>query len=181
MVYSDFHSKVQLRPHIQNRTASQCGLWTTCFNLPERPLATVRFLTYHACPFPCQAPYEHISLQINSVQWMLKTPMYPLDIGYSLRLCKISRETWHDMADYLLGTDCWQPGFGEPSTTDHPMSLPHYLSFAFTRSRFQIGDISVKIGLLDVDTSKKQIQYNPLLSLSRLTCFSWFSSYPEAW
>ncbi|THD18168.1 hypothetical protein D915_010805, partial [Fasciola hepatica] len=133
----------------------------------------------------CQAPYEHISLQAHSVQWILKSPMYPLDISNSLRLCKISRETWHDMADFIMCAECWQSESGGAPATGHPMLLSHYLSFAFTRSRIQIDGISARIALIDTGASneltERPLRCTPLLSVSSCSCFSWSSGCPDLW
>ncbi|TPP67743.1 hypothetical protein FGIG_06605 [Fasciola gigantica] len=133
----------------------------------------------------CQAPYEHISLQTHSVQWILKSPMYPLDISNSLRLCKISRETWHDMADFIMCAECWQSGSGGAPATGHPMLLSHYLSFAFTRSRIQIDGISARVALIDTGASneltERPLRCTPLLDVSSFSCFSWSSGCPDLW
>ncbi|TGZ67227.1 hypothetical protein CRM22_004897 [Opisthorchis felineus] len=117
----------------------------------------------------------HLRFQSDNITWSQITPLYPLEVVNHLKRWPCSEIILRRMTSCLLTEASW-PTEAKPSGVI-ASSEPEILMHAFRRGRVRFSTVLLHLLPGTVSPSNEI----PLLSLSKVTWYSWILNSPELW
>ncbi|OON20251.1 hypothetical protein X801_03869, partial [Opisthorchis viverrini] len=117
----------------------------------------------------------HLRFQSDNITWSRITPLYPLEVFNHLKRWRFSETILRRMTDCLMTEASW-PTEAKPSGVISS-SEPEIFMHAFRRGCIRLSTVLLHLLPGTVSPSNEI----PLLSLSKLTWYSWTLNSPELW